>query len=78
MKKIIFLLMFILAISYVYSQTAEIQTGGQFKVMGVKEVTSTNPFITPDENMRFIAFDILIDNIKGKNNVKLNLFFGFN
>jgi hypothetical protein len=77
MKKTLFsLLVFLWTISSIFSQTADIQTGGQFKIMEVKEVVSTNQFITPDENMRFIAFDILIDNVNGRNDVDLNIFMG--
>lgn len=78
MKKVFFscIAVFFLSVSAVFSQSADIQTGGQFRIMEVKEVVSDNPFIKPDVDMRFIAFDILIDNTDGNEDVKLNIFIG--
>ena len=76
MKKIGFIIVFFFMVSYLFSQTANIQTGGSFRIMEVREVTSTNQFIRPDENMRFIAFDILVDNTNGNMDINFNLFMG--
>jgi len=52
-------------------QTAAINQGGQFRVMEVKEYTSTNRFFMPPEDMRFVAFDVVIDNTNGANDIRL-------
>jgi len=77
MKRFFMSMVLVLVIvSTAFAQVANIQSGGQLKVMGVKEAVSTNPYVKPDESMRFIAFDIIIDNSKGKNDVQLNIFMG--
>jgi hypothetical protein len=58
------------------AQTADIQSGGQFKIIAVKEVISDDSFLTPGDNMKLVAFDVLIDNTKGKIDVDLNIFMG--
>jgi len=77
MKRFIMSMVLVLVmVSAIFAQVANIQSGGQLKVMGVKEAVSTNSYIEPNEGMRFIAFDVIIDNIKGKDDVKLNIFLG--
>ena len=77
MKKfIMFMVLLFVMVSATFAQVANIQSSGQLKVMGVKEAVSTNPYIKPNEGMRFIAFDVIIDNSKGKDDVKLNIFLG--
>jgi len=53
-------------------QTAAIDQGGQFRVMEVKEAASRGIFTPPNENMRFVAFDILIDNTNGTKNIEFS------
>ncbi|MDR2734804.1 MAG: SUMF1/EgtB/PvdO family nonheme iron enzyme [Spirochaetota bacterium] len=68
--------MFIRAVSVLSAeQTAKIQTGGQFKVMEVKEVASESILTRPDADMRYIAFDIVIDNTKGAGEIRFNAAF---
>ena len=78
MKKlgIIIFVVFLMPVAYVFGQTAEIQNGGQFRVIEVKEVISEISYIQPDENMRFVAFDLLIDNTNGKSDIKLGYISG--
>ena len=63
-------------VAYVFGQTAEIQNGGTFRVMEVKEIISKVRYIQPDENMRFVTFDIVIDNTNGTGDIELDGVFG--
>jgi len=77
MKKIvIFVVVFFIFITCIFGQTADIQNGGQFRVLGVREVISDIDYITPDENMRFVAFDLVIDNTNGNSDIKLGYVSG--
>jgi hypothetical protein len=58
------------------AQAAGIQSGGQFKIIAVKEVISDDSFIAPGDNMKLVAFDILIDNTNGKIDIDFNIFMG--
>jgi len=71
MKKMFLFGFVFIVVSTLHAQTSAIENGGQFRVMGIREVISTNMFITPGENMRFVAFDILIDNSNGENDIRL-------
>jgi len=77
MKRVIFILIFCLVTSTVFTQTAQIApmpNGGEFRVIEIREVTSSNRFTTPGENMRFIAVEIVIDNTNGTSDIELNIF----
>ena len=67
----------------VYSQNegsktpnATIETGGSISIMGSREVSSRNSFITPEQGMRFIALDILINNQTGRRDIELEGIWG--
>ena len=44
--------------------------------MEVKEVISDIDYIQPDENMRYVAFELIIDNTNGTNDIKLGYVSG--
>ena len=44
--------------------------------MEVKEVISDIDYIQPDENMRYVAFELVIDNTNGTNDIKLGYVSG--
>ncbi|MDR2734175.1 MAG: hypothetical protein LBC99_05945 [Spirochaetota bacterium] len=76
-KKMCFIISILIGTVSIISaqQTAKIQTGGQFKVMEVKEFISNDIFRKPDVGMRNIAFDIVIDNINGTGDINFNPYF---
>jgi hypothetical protein len=71
----VFLLFFVLCIGELLAQTAEIDNGGKITVMAAKEVPPKGSY-KPSDGMKFVAFDILIDNIDGSGDIKMNLFLG--
>jgi hypothetical protein len=78
MKRMAFLSLVLLCggLGFLEAQTVKIDNGGSITVKAAKELTSDNPFITPSDGMKFVGFDILIDNTKGKSDISLNLFLG--
>lgn len=60
MKKVVLVVLFVLISVSAFGQTT-ISMDGTFRVMEVREYTSTDRFRTPGEGMRFVAFDIIVD-----------------
>jgi hypothetical protein len=58
------------------SDSAKIGNGGLLTIKEACEIVSSNSFIQPEDGMKFVGFDILIDNEKGKSDISLNLFLG--
>jgi hypothetical protein len=71
----VFFVVFVLCIGELLAQTTEIDNGGKITVMAAKEVPPKG-FYKPSDGMKFVAFDILIDNIDGSSDIKMNLFPG--
>lgn len=56
--------------------SAKIENGGLITIKEAREIVSNNEFIQPEDGMKFVGFDIFIDNEKGKSDISLNLFLG--
>ena len=56
--------------------SAKIENGGIITIKEARELVSKNELIQPEDGMKFIGFDIFIDNEKGKSDISLNLFLG--
>ena len=69
MKKIFVFLLLILSYSSIFAQTADITNGGKITILDVKGVIPPSNFTRLGENMKLVAFDILIDNTNGSNEI---------
>ncbi|MDR3236908.1 MAG: hypothetical protein LBT84_00215 [Spirochaetia bacterium] len=55
-----------------FAQSAAIQNGGQFILKDIKEEVVSDMWTQPPEGMKFVAFDILIDNTNGNDKIQLD------
>jgi formylglycine-generating enzyme required for sulfatase activity len=61
--------------SGIFAQTADVPVGGLLTIMEVTEDIA-HRFFKPDDNMRYIAFDIMIDNTNGERKIEFSQFLG--
>jgi len=74
MKKIFIFLVLLLISSCIFAQTANITNGGTITIIDVIDVIPPLNFTRLEENMKLVAFEILIDNTNG--NTDINFTWG--
>ncbi len=56
--------------------SAKIENGGLITIKEACDLISRNEFIQPGDGMKFVGFDIFIDNEKGESDINRSLFLG--